>query len=57
MCVNENGELIKSYSFTLPQSDCEISPIFESGKGAEKNENTERTNEHVESTVNSSLKL
>lgn len=36
-CVNENGELVKSYAFSLPLSDCELSPIIESSKGANKN--------------------
>lgn len=35
--VNENGEIVKSYSFSLPQSDCNLSPIFIAGKGTSTN--------------------
>lgn len=35
--VNENGEVVKSYSFVLPKTDCVISPVFEAAKGSSKN--------------------
>jgi type IV secretion system protein VirD4 len=57
--TNENGELVKSYSFSMPQSDCDLSPIFDTIKGAEKNKPVENevSNSNIISTENTTFKM
>ena len=55
--LNENEQVVKSYSFILPKSDCEISPIFDSGKGTKKQGSKGAKSSEIRSTKNSVMKM
>ena len=55
--VDENGVLSANYYFTLPESDCEISPIFEAGKGSERNKNREPQKAQNDTVLQTGVKL
>ena len=55
--LNENEQVVKSYSFILPKSDCEISPIFDSGKGTKKHGSKGAKSSEIRSTKNSVMKM
>ena len=57
ICVNEHGEITKSYSFSMPQSDCVLSPIFETAKGANKNTDFQTATHEVQSTENAVMRM